>query len=144
MRLRGFNHPARLSRARLRKGAEPKHDRCHARAFGGERETAAGGKVESRRAAPAFDQDSAKSGAGERLPGGFQRLLRLTDFDDDKPVRIKAEFGETGTEKLAPFGGREILSDPQEGVFVDGSPRQPPDKAARRHAINLCRGEHLV
>jgi hypothetical protein len=136
--------PSGLGRRGPRLRRHPQHQTGCVGGLRGQRQLAAGNKIELLRFAPHFQHDGAYCIADKRIGGRPQRVVHIGGADGDQKARIETEFGEPAHRQRARFKLREILSDPNHWPSRGHPPRQPSNKAGRRSALPSGFRKHLV
>ena len=110
----------------------------------GQRQLAAGDKVERPRLAPNLQHDDANRIAGQRVGDRPQRLIRIDGAYTDEKARIETQFSQPAHRDGARFNLGEILPDPNDGSPHGRATRKPRDKARRRDTLPAGIRKHLV
>ena len=110
----------------------------------GQRQLAAGDKVERPRLAPNLQYDDANRIAGQRVGDRPQRLIRIDGAYTDEKTRIETQFSQPAHRDGACFNLGEILPDPNDGPPHGRATRKPRDKARRRNTLPAGIRKHLV
>jgi hypothetical protein len=110
----------------------------------GQRQLAAGDKVERPRLAPNLQHDDANRIAGQRVGDRPQRLIRISGAYTDEKARIETQFSQPAHRDGACFNLGEILPDPNDGPPHGRATRKPRDKARRRDTLPAGIRKHLV
>lgn len=82
---------------------EPKQNGGHAFLRGGERKATAGRQIESLQCARNLDYESANAITGQNVSGGAQGIFAVRHAQQDKIVRVEAEFEKSVCVRCAKF-----------------------------------------
>jgi hypothetical protein len=110
----------------------------------GQRQLAAGDKVELPRLAPNLQHDGANRIAGQRIGDRPQRVIRIRGAYTDEQTRIETKLSQPAHRQGARFNLGEILPDPNDGLPPGRATRKPCDKARRRDTLPAGLRKHLV
>lgn len=135
--------PAGGGGAGHRLGTDAKTEHRHARAFRGELQPARRGEIESRRAAPALEQQRAQSGAARRIRGGAQQRRRVVDHAEQQRARVETELDEAGGMKPAGMPLRLSRAQPEQRRRARRQRQRDAEPSRARRLARLGR-IHLV
>jgi hypothetical protein len=110
----------------------------------GQRQLAAGDKVELPRLAPNLQHDDTDRIASQRVGDRPQRLIRISGAYTDEKTRIETQFSQPTHRQGARFNLGEILPDPNDRPPHGRATRKPCDKAGRRDTLPAGLRKHLV
>jgi len=142
--MRRAHDPARLGGGRLRRCAQPQHQRGDPALACGQCQLAACDKIERTRLAPHLGNDGAERVAGKTVGGGTQYNFRRRRTHDYQVPRIETELRKTAHGEITGFQRGEILPDPEnETLALRDPPRQPEGKARGCRRLSAGR-KHLM
>jgi hypothetical protein len=110
----------------------------------GQRQLAAGDKVELFGLAPNLQHDDAHRIAGQRIGGRPQRMIRISGAYTDEKTRIETKLSQPAHRQGTRFNRGEILPDPNDGPPRGHATRKPRDKARRRDTLPAGVRKHFV
>lgn len=111
---------------------------------GGERQAAAGDKIDILRIAPELEHDRAERPAGQSFQSRPQAAIRIGRAHDHNALRIETEIEQPRHRKLAERERREILANPENGTAAGNPYRQSGRKTRGRHALPFLRCEDFM
>jgi hypothetical protein len=142
--MRRTHDPPGFGRRRLGLSRHPQHEAGDARGLRGQRQFAAGDKIELPGLAPDLQHDHANRIAGQCVGGGPQGVVHIGCAHGDEKTWIETKLSQSAHRHRARFNLREILPYPQPWPMAGQSACKGGGKTGRRGTLPAGFRKHLV